>query len=103
MIDLSSTSIIPHHKWPKYYKWPGDRIFPKDDWSFGWLTGPDRDLVCIKPNIKTNDFARVALSPICSNRFLATVAFCTKRFLAKLDQNITDFETLEQKIRKGQL
>ncbi len=57
-------------------------------WSFGWETGQDNDLVCIKPNVQTPLEGEIALSPVCSNRFLAFCAFVVKAMLVKIDHNL---------------
>ena len=71
-------------KMPKLYKWDGG-IIP-DAYSFGFLTGRDHDLICVKPNLSDRMEAEIALSPICSTRLLAILAFLLKRILMKIDQ-----------------
>ena len=38
---------------PKFYDWNGHPTEKDVVWTFGWLTGRDNDLICIKPNMKT--------------------------------------------------
>jgi hypothetical protein len=73
-------------RWPRLYCWDGGRIIP-DAWSFGYLTGPDNDLICVKPNLLVNIKAEIYLSPVCSTGLLAISAFLIKRILLKIDQN----------------
>lgn len=71
---------------PKFYKWEGNSI--PDSWSFGYLTGKDHDLICIRPNIRDKMEAEMALSPVSANRLLAISAFMLKRLLLRLDENM---------------
>jgi len=71
---------------PQFYCWDGD-WYLEDGWSLGYTTGPDKDLVCIKSKIEDPVLAEYALSPICSSRLLATIAFCLKRILLRIDYN----------------
>lgn len=74
---------------PKFYRWEAGR---NSDWSFGWLTGKDNDLICIKPHILTDQAEptlSIILSPICSNRFLALCAFIMKVSLVRIDPNLS--------------
>ncbi len=72
---------------PKLYRWDGGKIIP-DAWSFGYMTGRDHDLICIKPNITDKIVAEIALSPVCSTRLLAISAFILKRVLLRIDENM---------------
>ncbi|MCH7783572.1 hypothetical protein IID62_10965 [candidate division KSB1 bacterium] len=60
----------------------------RDRYTFGWLTGEDKDLVCVKP-ITANHFAEKALSPVCTNRIYAVLGFILKRILVSIDRNIS--------------
>ena len=71
---------------PRLFRWSGGKILP-DKWSFGYLTGYDHDLVCVKSSITDKIEAETTLSPICANRFLAISAFALKRILLSLDDN----------------
>ena len=71
---------------PTLFKWGGNSI--PDSWAFGYLTGKDHDLICVRSNIKDKKKAEIALSPVCVNRPLAILAFVFKRLLLKLDENI---------------
>lgn len=74
---------------PHFHRW--DKGFLGADWSFGWLTGRNRDLITLKPNIYTElsePSLSTLLSPICSNRFLAFCAFIMKVLLVRIDQNL---------------
>ena len=72
---------------PRFYRWDGGHIIA-DAWSFGYMTGQDNDLICVKPNICDKIKAERALSPVCSTRPLAISAFWAKRFLLRIDQNL---------------
>lgn len=71
---------------PRFFKWRGGSI--SDSWSFGYLTGKDQDLICIKSDTRDEVEAEILLSPVCSNRPLAILAFVLKRNLLKLDENM---------------
>lgn len=73
-------------KFPKLYKFDGGVGIP-DAWVFGWLTGKDNDLVCIKPNLKNSIAAEIALSPVCSSKLLAFSAAILKLILIRIDHN----------------
>lgn len=74
-------------KFPRFYKWSGGHRIP-DAWSFGFITGKDHDLICIKPNPSDKIEAEIALSPVCSSKLLAISAFWVKRVLLQVDQNL---------------
>ena len=76
---------------PRFYDWGGCEI--SRTWSFGWLTGKDNDLVCVRPDIHTPIAGEVALSPICSNLLLAFFAFVIKAILVRIDCNLRDLES----------
>ena len=59
-----------------------------DTWSFGFITGHDHDLICVKPNLSDKIEAEMVLSPVCSTRLLAISAFVLKRLLLRLDGNM---------------
>ena len=91
MLSLLQNSIkkCGRLNFPKFYRWGGGSV--RSDWSFGWSTGKNNDLISIKPNINVEikePTLSVLLSPICSNRFLALCAFFTKLLLVKIDQNL---------------
>lgn len=71
---------------PIFHKWDGGSL--PNSWSFGYLTGKDHDLICIKPSITNKIAAEMALSPVCTNWFLAISAFMLKRLLLRLDENM---------------
>lgn len=71
---------------PRFYRWGGN-----SDISFGWRTGRNNDLICIRPRIGIElkePTLSILLSPICSNRFLALFAFIVKVLLMRIDQNL---------------
>ena len=68
---------------PNLYKWDGGILPTK--WSFGYLTGCDKDLVCIAPDISDKMEAEIALSPVCRTRLYAILALVLKRLLLRLD------------------
>jgi len=57
-----------------------------DVWAFGYWTGPDGDLLCVKPGIEEALWAEYCLSPVAANRILAVLAFFIKRILLRLDK-----------------
>lgn len=74
-----------------YFQGFGVFIFPgppKDVWAVGWLTGRDSDLICVKPNIIETWRGDLALSPTCTNPFLAALGFILKRVLLAVDLNL---------------
>jgi len=74
--------------WPKApFEFNGNA----DSYAFGWLTGPDSDLICLRPNITDNYVGAIALSPTNDSRFLAIVGFFLKYILFAVDQNIRCF------------
>ena len=73
-------------KFPKFYRW-GCKDLPSY-WSFGWETGKDNNLICVKPNILSEIAGEINLSPVCSNRFLAGSAFIMKVILVRIDHNL---------------
>jgi len=72
---------------PKLYRWDGGQIIP-NAYSFGYMTGRDHDLICVKPNLSDNIEAKIALSPVCSTRLLSISAYLLKRLLIQIDQNL---------------
>ena len=74
-------------EFPHLYRWDGGRIIP-NAYSFGYMTGKDHDLICVKPNLSDNIEAEIALSPVCLTRLLAISAFLVKRLLIQIDQNL---------------
>lgn len=52
------------------------------------MTGIDNDLVCVLPHIHTHIMEQYTLSPVCSNRLSAFVAFIAKHILLAIDQNL---------------
>ena len=77
---------------PKFFYWGGGKVIA-DSWSFGWKTGVDNDLICATPHINTVLAGERALSPVCSNKFLALCAFFAKAFLIRIDQNLRGLES----------
>lgn len=74
---------------PRFYRWGGGPC--PYEWSFGWLTGRDNDLICIRSRIGIElkePALSVLLSPICSGRFLALFAFVVKVLLVRIDLNL---------------
>lgn len=71
---------------PEFVAWGGGPV--KTRWSLGWWTGPDDDLLCVVPSLYDRDHAELALSPVCSNRLLAVLAFLLKRLLFAIDDNV---------------
>ena len=87
-------TIIPH-----FYCWDGG-VLP-NKWSFGYLTGSDNDLICLKSSISDKIEAGMTLSPVCANRFLAISAFVLKRILLRLDDNMGTRRLLCDNPNKG--
>ena len=71
---------------PKFYHW--ENRDGSSVWAFGWETGRDNDLICVKRNVQTTVVAELALSPVCSTRLLAILAFAIKLILLGIDQNL---------------
>ena len=85
----SAFNLEPVAKLPKFLRFGGGSL--PYHWAFGWETGRDNALLCVKPNIKTQIGEQIALSPVCSNRLLA---FCAFNFAFKLsDATLTTFLT----------
>jgi len=78
---------IFNRKIPRFYSWGGGCI--PYTWSFGWKTGKDNDLICVRQNILTKTGSEITLSPVCKNRALAIFAFLLKVLLIRIDKNIT--------------
>ena len=74
---------------PKFYRWGGGGV--EYTWSFGWLTGKDSDLVCIKEDVQTEQEAELVLSPVCTSRLLALFGFICKLSLLRIDKNLKKF------------
>lgn len=72
---------------PRLHKWEGGR-WVKTRWAVGWLTGPDGDLVCVRPGRKTRGGAEAALSPVTRSRTGAVIAFVLKKLLLRVDENL---------------
>lgn len=73
--------------WPAFYGWNQRPFIKRTLWSFGWWTGPDQDLLCVRRNLSSGE-AQECLSPVCSNRGEALLAFLLKRLLSALDLNM---------------
>ena len=73
-------------KLPRFYRWGGGGV--PYFWSFGWWTGKDDDLLCVKLKVMTDIEGEIALSPTCSNRPLALLAFGLKAILIRIDGNL---------------
>ena len=74
---------------PKFFAWGGGSV--RTTWSFGWLTGSDADLVCVRPCVAEENACAAdwVLSPVCGTRATAFLAFVLKYLLVILDQNIS--------------
>jgi len=72
---------------PRFYDWGGGGL--PILWSFGWETGKDNDLICVKPKVETALDGEFALSPVCRSRAMAIFAFIIKSILIRIDDNIT--------------
>ena len=70
----------------RLFRWDGGRIIP-DAYSFGWWTGKDDDLLCVKSQVATELEGELTLSPVCSSRPLALLAFVIKAILIRIDDN----------------
>ena len=81
----------------KLHCWDG---LLKKRWAFGWLTGKDNDLICVRPNISDPIQGEVALSPICHNPVLAIFAFGLKYTLFFIDENLYMMKTPSNKLEK---
>ncbi|MFC2071403.1 hypothetical protein ACFLUU_01610 [Chloroflexota bacterium] len=77
---------------PFFHCWDNPKPVGKS-WAFGWLTGIDKDLICIYPNIQTRVMEHWALSPVHPNLIIAFVAFWAKRFLFSVDSNLRELES----------
>lgn len=74
-------------KLPVFMCW--DAPDPKNNkWSFGHWTGPDDDLICIKPHINKLFQSEILLSPVCRSRTTAVFAFFIKNILFSIDENM---------------
>jgi hypothetical protein len=72
---------------PRLYKWDGGPL--PSQWSFGWETGEDNDLICVKPCVNKKLEGELTLSPVCHGRVAAVFAFLLKVALIRIDTNIT--------------
>jgi len=63
---------------PVFFTWGGGGI--KYRYSFGWWTGLDNDLICVIPIVETKEQGEVFLSPSCSSKLMAVIAFFIKRY-----------------------
>lgn len=77
-------------KLPRFYYFGGGTV--SVSWAFGWETGRDNDLICVKPNVQTRTLEHITASPICSNRALAFCAFVIKATLIRIDHNLRGLE-----------
>jgi len=78
--------------YPKFYRWGGGGV--KYTWSYGWLTGIDNDLICVKRGVsKSLPTADAFLSPVCSTKLLALWAFLLKALVVRIDHNVKDLES----------
>lgn len=71
---------------PEFVAWGGGPV--KTRWSLGWWTGPEGDLLCVIPKVRSHCLAELALSPACSNRLLALISFLLKIALFAIDDNL---------------
>ena len=70
-----------------FHLWDNPKPVGKS-WAFGWRTGIDNDLICVFPDISSRVQEHYTLSPVCSHRLLALVAFIVKRLLFILDPDL---------------
>lgn len=75
---------------PKFYDWGGGGV--PVWWTFGWETGRDNDLICVKYKVTTPIEGEIALSPSCRNRLSALLAFVLKAILISIDGNLKELE-----------
>ena len=73
---------------PRFHPWDNRSSLGWIHWAFGWETGIDNDLICVFPFVKTRVLEHYALSPVCSSRLLAFIAFIIKRLLFILDPDL---------------
>lgn len=71
----------------RLFRW--DRGSLPDLYGLGWWTGPDGDLLCVRPEIEREQEAELSLSPLCRNPVLAFLSCWAKLFLLKVDYNIS--------------
>ncbi len=92
---------------PCFWRCGGGPPSYRHDWAFGWWTGPEGDLLCVVPEVVTNQEADLMLSPVCSNRVLSALSFLAKRFLWVFDQNLrfcrqltreSDYDTAKKEV-----
>ncbi len=72
----------------QFHSWDNRSSLGWVHWALGWKTGIDNDLICVFPNVNSRIQENYTLSPVCSNRFLAFLAFAVKRFLFILDPDL---------------
>ena len=72
---------------PNLYQWDGGQIIP-DAWSFGYVTGQDHDLICVKPNLSDKIKTEIAKNLVEHTGLNAISAFWAKRLLILIDQNL---------------
>ena len=75
-------------QYPGWFQWGGGGVPYR--WSFGWWSGRDGDLICVKPRVKESDpcSANWVLSPVCRTRAAALLGFVLKYLVVCLDQNV---------------
>jgi len=86
MIDYEEGESAP--KGYHFFPWGYDPKEHVNDWSFGIITGPDNDLICVKKAV-SNGHAFALLSPVCKSRFLAFISFLCKCIAVRWDKNVT--------------
>jgi len=72
---------------PYFHCWNNPKPVGKS-WAFGWITGMNKDLICIYPDIQTRIMEHWTLSPTNHNCVIAFLAFLAKRFLFTFDDNL---------------
>jgi len=79
---------------PEFWRCGGGPLHYK--YGFGYWAGEQKDLLCIKPNIKTNKEAEKYLSPICKTKPMAFLMFLINRLRGdKSKKEITKKEIIE--------
>jgi hypothetical protein len=73
---------------PKLFTFAGDHLGIPARHVLGWWTGPDSDLMCVRPHRTTNELAEYALSPVSTSKALAVIGFLLKNILLCLDWNL---------------
>ncbi len=77
-ISRGNSRTMCSTKMPEFIRWGGPVRYR---YSFGWWTGRDGDMMCVKRNKVACMGHDELLSPVCRNRPFAFLAFVAKRFL----------------------